>query len=159
MLLCMLQSHYKNLPLHNVYCFLSSHLDTARGSVLPIRFLVWGFCMLWPFVIHWLLTAKMPWYKKQNRTKYCPVISTGADSCLVCSSEDTISWSILENPLYSKQLVIHPPTPPLESQSCCWDPGGLKTYHPPKHLTSKILIPLHSIHSFHQTFLLGQTLN
>jgi hypothetical protein len=34
------------------------------------------------------------------------VISAGADSWLVCSCEDTISLSILEDPLHSKQLDL-----------------------------------------------------
>jgi hypothetical protein len=46
-------------------------------------------------------------YIENKRQPFCPVISVGADSWLICSSEDTIFCFILENLLHSEQLRTH----------------------------------------------------
>jgi hypothetical protein len=61
------------------------------------------------------------WNCKPNETFPVPSAAwyflLGAGSWLVCSSEDTISWSILENPLHSEH----------------WGPTKLRTVEDPLH--------------------------
>ena len=86
--------------------------------------------------IQWNPVSKNKNKNKQTNKKsrrgiplpFYPVFAAGVDSLLVCSFEDTISLSILDDTQYSKQLVRNP-LPFSQSQSYCWESVELRTHH------------------------------
>ena len=76
--------------------------------------------------------------------------------CSHCSSEDPISLFILEDMLHWEQLMRTPsPTLQTKSKSCCWEPGGLRTYHPTKTPPSQIPLPFLPFQPFHPVLAAG----